>query len=467
MPADKPAPRQVCFVDMPFGKKTDPKSGLEIDFDQIYTMGIEPAVARAGLECIRGDREATGGIIHTAMFARLLLSEFVVADMTSANPNIFYELGIRHAAKPYTTIPLFATLGAPPFDVNMVRAIPYDLENGKLTEQAAMRLAEAIVGRIRTSLQSPVAEDSPLFQLFDGFPGIEMSHELTDAFRDHLAYSEAFKSQLAVARQLKPTTAAIAALNDIRASLGDIATAENGVVLDLLLSYRDVEAWSEMVSLFEGASGAFRDAPISRQQLALALNRRKNPGDRDRAIRVLNDLQKAFGDDAETLGILGRIYKDRYREAVAASDRKANGWLDLAIETYTRGFEAKPLDFYPGVNALNLLLQTDAPEAGAEIARLAPLVTYAAVRRGGEKSNDYWTVATLLELACIMRDYALAQRCLERALVLEAAPWMFKTTRDNLVLIARRRIGDPGLATLDALIGELSKVAEEPAKGTT
>jgi hypothetical protein len=52
MPPDKPAPRQACFVDMPFGKKTDPKSELEIDFDQIYTMGIEPAVVRAGLELV-------------------------------------------------------------------------------------------------------------------------------------------------------------------------------------------------------------------------------------------------------------------------------------------------------------------------------------------------------------------------------------------------------------------------------
>jgi len=108
-----------------------------------------------------------GRIIHAAMFARLLLSEFVIADMTTANPNVFYELGIRHSARPYTTIPLFATLGAPPFDVNMVRAVPYDLTDGKLTADAAARLADAIGKRIRSALQSPVAKDSPLFQLFE------------------------------------------------------------------------------------------------------------------------------------------------------------------------------------------------------------------------------------------------------------------------------------------------------------
>ena len=97
----KPGMRALCFVDMPFGKKADLASGTEIDFDQIYQAGIKPAIEAAGLEALRGDEERTGGIIHSAMFARLLLAEFVVADLTLANPNVFYELGIRHAAKPY------------------------------------------------------------------------------------------------------------------------------------------------------------------------------------------------------------------------------------------------------------------------------------------------------------------------------------------------------------------------------
>ena len=87
--------RAVCFIDMPFGKKTDLASGVEIDFDQIYEAAIEPAIIGSGLDPIRGDRERTGGRIHAPMFGRLLLSDYVVADLTLANPNVFYELGIR------------------------------------------------------------------------------------------------------------------------------------------------------------------------------------------------------------------------------------------------------------------------------------------------------------------------------------------------------------------------------------
>src|SRR5204863_8679184 len=130
----------LCFVDMPFGQKADLKSGVVVDFDQIYNEAIKPAIEQCGLEPLRGDEESTGGIIYSAMFARLLLSEFVVADLTLANANVFYELGIRHAAKPFTTVPIFAHVSALPFDVTMVRGVGYHLEKGKLTKAAAQKL---------------------------------------------------------------------------------------------------------------------------------------------------------------------------------------------------------------------------------------------------------------------------------------------------------------------------------------
>ena len=99
------------------------------------------------LEALRGDEERTGGIIHSAMFARLLLAEFVVADLTLANANVFYELGIRHAAKPFTTVPIFANASALPFDVALVRAVGYQLKKGKLTKAAAQKLKSKLAKR--------------------------------------------------------------------------------------------------------------------------------------------------------------------------------------------------------------------------------------------------------------------------------------------------------------------------------
>src|ERR1700757_2479509 len=117
----------LCFVLMPFGKKPD-TTGVMIDFDAVYKELIAPAIKEAGLESIRADEEMAGGIIQKPMFERLILCPFAVADLTTANANVFYELGVRHAVRPWSTVALFYSGGARlPFDVADLRALPYKL----------------------------------------------------------------------------------------------------------------------------------------------------------------------------------------------------------------------------------------------------------------------------------------------------------------------------------------------------
>jgi hypothetical protein len=77
---------------MPFGQKSDLKSGVIVDFNQIYNEAIKPAIEQCGLEPLRGDEERIGGIIHSAMFARLLLAEFGVAEVRFINVIVWSEL---------------------------------------------------------------------------------------------------------------------------------------------------------------------------------------------------------------------------------------------------------------------------------------------------------------------------------------------------------------------------------------
>jgi len=80
----------------------------------------------------------------------------------------------------------------------------------------------------------------------------------------------------------------------------------------------------------------------SQQQWAFGLNCRKFAGDRDTAVKLLEGVVKERGPDPETLGLLGRVYKDQYKEAERSL--LAQGYLDEAISAYTRGFEAVPRD---------------------------------------------------------------------------------------------------------------------------
>jgi tetratricopeptide (TPR) repeat protein len=449
----------LCFVDMPFEKKQDPSTGVEIDFDQVYNDAIKPAILAAGLDAIRGDEERTGGIIHAPMFARLLLSEYVVADLTLANPNVFYELGIRHAARPFTTVPIFANIHPLPFDVAMVRAIGYTLENGKLTAEAASALKAAITARLLAVMEGPAVKDSPLFQLIPDFPGIDLPHEVTEAFQDRVKHEDEFRLKLAEARGGPTDAQRAAALLQVQESLGNLKAAQPGVLVDLMLSYRDVSAWDLMVRLCDAFPDYLKDYVVVRQQWALALNRRKLPGDRDRAISMLDKLLKERGPDPETLGILGRVHKDRYRELKAAKNLMATAALDDAIGAYKKGFESDPRDYYPGVNAISLMIEKgDLKQAE----QMLPLVNFAVARRGGAASSDYWDLATVLELAAIGSDWKSANAVLPRTLAAAKFAWHVQTTIANLEMLQQAREGSgTQVPQLVEIIGYLKQRAVE------
>ena len=194
---DPRAVQPLCFVLMPFGRKTD-AAGRTTDFDAVYREIIAPAVSEAGLEPIRADEEKVGGAIHKPMFERLMLCQYAVADITGANPNVYYELGIRHAMRPRCTVILFAAGTTLPFDIALLRGIPYQTnEAGVPYEPAAC--SAVIAKQLRAAKDNP-HDDSPLFQLLEYMPRHEVDHTKTDTFRERFDYSKQYKDRLTEAR---------------------------------------------------------------------------------------------------------------------------------------------------------------------------------------------------------------------------------------------------------------------------
>lgn len=419
--------RPLCFVLMPFGHKPA-AGGAIVDFDAVYRELISPAIGEAGLEPLRADEEMTGGVIHKPMFERLILCEFAVADLTTANANVFYELGVRHAVRPCSTILLFAAGGTQlPFDVAPLRAIPYQLSaEGRPANSAPIQVA--IKDRLVEARNA--STDSPIFQLVEGFPDIQRLK--TDVFRERVAYSSRIKQALAAARREGAD-----AVRAVQRELGDIATQESGVVVDLFLSYRAVKAWQAMVDLVARMPPPLAATVMVQEQLALALNR---AGLGEDAERVLTELLEKRGPSSETYGILGRVYKDRWEAAMKTRDRfRARGFLDKAIEAYRRGFETDWRDAYPGVNAVTLMELKEPPDPQRE--QLIPVVRYAVERRIAAGKPDYWDYATRLELAVLAEDQDAAGQALADGLAAAREGWERETTARNLRLIREARNG--------------------------
>ena len=420
--------KPLCFVLMPFGKKSSP-GGSVIDFDSVYSNLIAPAVEAAALEPLRADQETVGGIIHKPMFERLILCPYAIADFTLANANVFYELGIRHAFRPWSTVPLIADDSRLPFDVQMLRTVRYKLTEAGVPDNSQIEETRKSIANLLIEARKG-KQDSPLFQLVDGLQPGTIPHEKTDAFREQVQYSNDLKGKLRAARKQGKD-----AVQAVEKALERIADTESGVVIDLFLSYRGTSSWQEMVDLVQKMSPPLAETVMVREQLGFALNRLKR---RDEAEEVLTKLIAERGPSSETLGILGRVYKDQWDDAKdAGDDILADGYLDKAIEAYLTGFQTDWRDAFPGINAVTLMEMKNPPDGRKD--QILPVVRYAVERKIAKGKPDYWDWATLLELAVLGSDETQAKTTLSKALASSREPWERETTANNLGFIRQAR----------------------------
>jgi O-acetyl-ADP-ribose deacetylase (regulator of RNase III) len=113
-----------CFIITPYGTRPD-AAGNTINFDDVFDKLVEPAVIEAGLEPVRSDRDLEAGPIFKKMIQDIATADVCIADITTLNPNVFYELGVRHALCRGVTV-LIRLVGQPlPFDIQDLRVFAY------------------------------------------------------------------------------------------------------------------------------------------------------------------------------------------------------------------------------------------------------------------------------------------------------------------------------------------------------
>ena len=443
--------RPLCSVLMPFGSKDDPAGG-KVHFDAIYEEVIRPAVEDAGMQCVRADEEWVGGIIHRPMFERLLICEYAVADLSLANANVYYELGIRHATRPWSTVLLFQEGYRLPFDVNPLRALPYHLGRDGRPVPVQVEADRAALTRKLCDAKRR-ATDSPVFQLLTGLKPPDMSVlGDTELFRERVEAATALQNRLATARQARD----LDGLRAVQADLGSLADASAGLLIDLLQSYRAVEAHTDVVGLVAAMPAVLRRAPQVREHHAFALNRLKR---RPEAEDILLQLIVERGPDSETNGLLGRVYKDQWEEALEQGrTRPATVLLDKAIDAYLTGFAADWRDHYPGINAVQLMHLRD--PADEQLAELLPVVRYSARQKALQHRAGFWDHATLLEVAVLENDADAAWVAVTHAIYARPEPWQAQSTLDTLVRLRRaRERTDPSPEWLYEIEAELARVA--------
>ena len=335
-----------AFIIRPFG----PRKG--IDFDGVEKNLVGPALENIGAEGRTTGDILEAGNIRIDMFQQLLIADLVVADITTNNPNAFYELGIRHALQEKQTFLIRAKLPRPqtvdelkegdvPFDLKTDRYFEYDPGNpGASLEKLTEALRETAVSN---------RQDSPVFlslpnlksQSKESFIPVPLGfgEEVQRAEKD----KDARKLSLLGLETDGFPWESTGLRNVGRAQLlieryGAAKTAWES--LRKLDDY-DLEANIALANIYQ------RLDDLTSSNLAL-----------DRALKAAT----SPADLAEIHGQLGRNKKDLWTRSwstAATTEEKARNAIDspLLMEAYAQYLAAYRLDlnsYYPGLNALFL-----------------------------------------------------------------------------------------------------------------
>lgn len=128
--------KKKCFVIMPISDVDGYPKG---HFNRVYDYIIVPACKQEGYEPIRADATSKSNVIIVDILRNILECDMAICDLSSRNPNVFYELGFRQAFNMKTVL-MKDDQTDRPFDVSTIRSINYesslriDLVNKAITE---------------------------------------------------------------------------------------------------------------------------------------------------------------------------------------------------------------------------------------------------------------------------------------------------------------------------------------------
>jgi hypothetical protein len=444
-------PKGSCFVVMGFGKKTDFETGRTLDLDKTYKYIIKPAVNDTGLECRRADEIPHSGVIDVPMYEELLTADVVVADLSTSNKNAFYELGVRHALRPYTTI-VICEDGAksPPFDVNHILIRPYHHMGEGIDFGEVERFRGALKDAILEILnQDPRREDSPVYTFLKGLtpPALAKAME---------GVAKAVAEAAPVAQAAQPDGVAYSAMMeevDQAQAEGDFVTAK-AMLSRLRRKMKEAAARAAEEARKNGHADAQErpEDPYIVQRLALITYKSKVPSPQaalDEARGLLLTLDPETSNDTETLGLWGAVHKQLW---YLTGDP---AYLTEAMRGYERGFYLRN-DYYNGINFAYLLnVRADAASRAAVAApaeaiqlraeAIACFYDAAKVRAEVLKICDtvlqtetlppddtYWLMATRAEALLGTGDEDGANRQLAEAFAIAPKSWMKGSTEEQM-----------------------------------
>ena len=455
-----------AFIAMPFGTKPG-ADGQPIDFNRIFDELLKPALQDAGCEVFRADEEQRAGDIRTDMFQELLVADLVLADLTLDNPNVWYELGVRHALRARGVLLVQGPRATQPFDIYTERKLRYRLNDGAPDPAHLAADRAALAAMARATLDAPSRRRvSPVYALLEHLREPEWRSLLLDQPNEFNQGYEAWRSRMEVARQ-KNLAGDILVLSDETPTRALWLEAKRQAG-NCLLKLQHFELALEQ---FEAALALEPEDKPSLEKRIVCLGRLGRHEEAREQVRLLTERHPS---DPEAWALAGRVEKvhwvSRWRDATLPPEQMREAAaielasLEEAIAPYHQAFIADPSHHYSGINALTLQLLLR--HLGGEVRdtllnNLSGGVLWASLSAQKRDPKDYWARASFAELCVLLNPQATVQR--EYRSTVAAAQrdrFALESTRETLTLLRDLQFRpDETAAALEVLDKEIARLA--------
>ncbi|MBK9026556.1 MAG: tetratricopeptide repeat protein [Propionivibrio sp.] len=449
------------FVAMPYGRSQN------IDFDAVYAEYLKPALETAGFEVFRADEEERAGDIRTDMFQELLLADLVVVDLTLDNPNVWYELGVRHALRAHGVLLVQSERAYQPFDIYTDRKLHYHLKQGRPDPDHLEADRKSLTGMALATMQSrnerPI---SPVFRLLDGLSEPAWRKLLVTGNNEFRQVYESWHRRIEIARKgNRPGDIMVLAEETPTWALRLEARRMAGTALMQLNQYQLA------LDQFDAAIELDPADEHNQRAKSILLGRL---GRHDEAREVVNALIGQHGSSPENWRLLGRLETDdwvqrwRLPDSSPESRREKAGrelpQLIQAIEPCMNAFISDPAHFISGINACTLRhLQIHLGYVLANPASLPNLeggVIWSCLAALERQPGDYATRAAWAELTILFNPPGAVEKAWREAVAVANKDWhALETSRQQLLILRdlefRTQNVETALAVLDEEIASL------------
>lgn len=154
---------KICFYITPIGNEnSEERKHSDLFLESI----VAPAIESFGFKVVRADKISKPGMITSQIIDYIVNAELVVCDLSFHNPNVFYELSLRHLTKK-PTVHIIRKKDGIPFDINDFRTIIIDDTDIYTLIPAIESYKSQIAQQVRQMLDDPDSIDNPILSYFE------------------------------------------------------------------------------------------------------------------------------------------------------------------------------------------------------------------------------------------------------------------------------------------------------------